>query len=163
MGRLSDFDPSKVEDRKYELIPDKTELLVIISESEERESKNNPGNFYENMKLQVVKGDYEGRTIYLRLNLCNKNPTAKTIADSQLKDIYRALNIEGADEFDELYDKPFWIRMKVKNDQNEIGAILWKKTNTQARAAEKSLKGMIRRRTEGEEKKIEFDSDDVPF
>lgn len=159
MGRLTDFNPDTIEDRKYSLIPE-GEHLVIITESDERESKTTPGNFYQNMKLQIVKGDSEGRTLTLRLNLWNSNPTAKTIAEQQLKDIYRALNIERVDEFEELNDRPFWVKVKVKNDQNDIGGILWKKTNDQARASAKSSQGTPSKASTA--KKITLADDDLP-
>jgi hypothetical protein len=161
MGRLSDFNPDSVEDRKYSLVPE-GEHLVIITESDERESKTTPGNFYQNMKLQIVKGDSEGRMLTLRLNLWNSNPTAKTIAEQQLKDIYRALNIERVDEFEELNDRPFWIKVKIKNDQNEVAAILWKKTNDQARATAKSSQGTPSKAAIAA-KKADFVDDDIPF
>ena len=158
MGNLASFDPSSVEDRAYSLLP-AGEYVVMITESEVKESKTNASNSYLNMKLQVAKGEATGRVLYLRLNLWNNNEKAKLIADQQLKDIYRALNVTKVQDSSQLHDKPFVIKVKIKPDQNgedrnEVQSILWKKTNKGEAAAVKA-----------EEKKIavELDEDLIPF
>lgn len=158
MGNLGYFDPSTVEDTAYSLLP-AGEYVVMITESEVKESKTNASNSYLNLKLQVAKGEAMGRVLYLRLNLWNSNETAKSIADRQLKDIYRALNVTKVQDSSQLHDKPFFIKVKIKadmngEDRNEVQSILWKKTNKGEAAAVKA-----------EMKKIEteLDSDDVPF
>jgi hypothetical protein len=158
MGNLASFDPSAVQDAAYSLLP-AGEYVVMITESEVKESKTNASNSYLNMKLQVAKGEHQGRILFLRLNLWNSNETAKNIADRQLKDIYRALNVTKVQDSSQLHDKPFVIKVKVKadmngEDRNEVQSILWKKTNKGEAAAVKA-----------EEKKIEAElaDDVVPF
>jgi hypothetical protein len=158
MGNLGYFNPDTVEDAAYSLLP-VGEYVVMITESEVKESKTNASNSYLNLKLQVAKGDYQGRVLFLRLNLWNSNETAKNIADRQLKDIYRALNVTKVQDSSQLHDKPFVVKVKIKPDmngeeRNEVGAILWKKTNKGEAAAVKAVEKKIA---------VELDSDDIPF
>lgn len=113
---LSTFNPAAVEDVSFSVIPKGTYVAMIV-ESESKESQT--GNKYLNLKLQIVKGEYSGRTIFWRLNLWHSTPKTRQIAESQLKSIFNALGKSGAvKSTQELHDKPFEVVLKVKPDMN---------------------------------------------
>lgn len=116
-GNLSGFDANTVEpNAAFTPIP-AGEYQAIISESEMKTTKDGQGKYLQ-LKLQILNGTYQNRTVFDRLNIVNKNETAVKIAKGTLSAICRAVNILTPNDSSELHSKPLTIVVKVRNDQN---------------------------------------------
>lgn len=88
---------------------------VCIVSSEMKQTKDGSG-WYLELKLQVLDGKYQNRTLFDRLNLVNKNETAVTIAKGTLSAICRAVGIFTPKDSSELHNRPLKVTVKVEND-----------------------------------------------
>jgi len=95
----------------YETLPAGWYKAVII-ESEEKPTKAMTGSYLQ-MKLQVVEGDHQGRTLFERLNLNNPNAQAVEIAQRTLSAICHAVGVMTPRSSSDLHDKPLMVKVKV--------------------------------------------------
>ena len=116
-GNLSGFNAADVEPNAAFTPLPAGEYQAIISESEMKPTKDGQGKFLQ-MKLQILNGAYQNRTLIDRLNLVNKNDVAVQIAKGTLSSICRAVNVLTPNDSAELHNKPLTIIVKIKNDQN---------------------------------------------
>ena len=56
---------------------------AVITESEVKETKAGDGQ-YLNLRIEIIEGEYQGRIIFVILNLWNPNPKAVEIANREL-------------------------------------------------------------------------------
>jgi hypothetical protein len=116
-GNLAGFNASDVEPNEgFTPIP-AGEYQAIIVESEMKATKDRQGKYLQ-LKLQILNGQHQNRTLFDRLNLFNKNDTAVQIAKGTLSSICRAINVMTPNDSAELHNKPLVIVVKVKSDQN---------------------------------------------
>ena len=116
-GNLSGFNAADVEPNSAFTPLPAGEYQAIISESEMKPTKDAQGKYLQ-MKLQILNGAYQNRTLIDRLNLVNKNDVAVQIAKGTLSSICRAVNVLTPNDSAELHNKPLTIIVKIKNDQN---------------------------------------------
>ena len=116
-GNLSGFNANDVEPNAAFTPLPAGEYQAIISESEMKPTKDAQGKYLQ-MKLQILNGAYQNRTLIDRLNLVNKNDVAVQIAKGTLSSICRAVNVLTPNDSAELHNKPLTIIVKIKNDQN---------------------------------------------
>jgi hypothetical protein len=102
MADLTGFDASKVEPGGG-AIP-KGEYQVVIVESDKVATKAGTGHLLK-LKLQIVEGEYKGRTLTDRLNLWNQNEVASRIAQGTLSAICRAVNVLTPQGSEQLHHK----------------------------------------------------------
>ena len=136
-GNLSGFNAADVEPNSAFTPLPAGEYQAIISESEMKPTKDGQGKFLQ-MKLQILNGQHQNRTLIDRLNLVNKNDVAVQIAKGTLSSICRAVNVLTPNDSAELHNKPLTIIVKIKNDpngnpQNEVKG--YKARHTSAPAA----------------------------
>jgi len=82
----------------------------VISGTEERQTKAMDGS-YLMLTIEVIEGAYQGRKIFDRLNLKNKNQTAVEIAQRSLAGICRAIDVPNPKDSIELRDKPLMVKV----------------------------------------------------
>ena len=87
--------------------------LVIIEESELKETRNGNGEYLE-LKMQVIDGEYKGRYLWDRLNLKNSNAEAVKMANGTLSSICRAVGVPTPNDSIELHDLPLVARVTLK-------------------------------------------------
>ena len=116
-GNLSGFNAADVEPNEGFTPLPAGEYQAIISESEMKPTKDGQGKYLQ-MKLQILNGQHQNRTLFDRLNLVNKNDVAVQIAKGTLSSICRAVNVLTPNDSAELHNKPLTIIVKIKNDQN---------------------------------------------
>jgi len=141
MADLTGFDARKVEPNSFEALPAGDYPVVIVA-SEMKDTKDKQGKFLE-LKLQVLSGQFQNRTLYDRLNLVNKNDQAVQIAKGTLSAICRAVNVLTPKDSAELHSKPMVAAVKAKkaddgNIRNEVAGYKPRGT-TAAKPAEKNM------------------------
>lgn len=116
-GNLSGFNAADVEPNEGFTPLPAGEYQAIITESEMKATKDGQGQYLQ-LKLQILNGAHQNRTLFDRLNLVNKNDVAVQIAKGTLSSICRAVNVLTPNDSSELHNKPLTIIVKIKNDQN---------------------------------------------
>ena len=109
MPDLRFFNANEVPDQIFEPLPDGIYVARII-ESEEKETKAGTGSYIQ-LKLEVVEGEYTGRTVFDRLNLRNPNEKAVEIARQTLASICRAVGNMAPRDTQELHDIPMAVKI----------------------------------------------------
>lgn len=95
------------------------EYTVIISASEMKDTKNKEGKYLQLVYDVVDDNEYRGRKLFDRLNLENKNATAKEIAQRALSSICRSVGVMHPKDSEELHDKPFVVKVGIRpGDEN---------------------------------------------
>lgn len=87
---------------------------AIVIESEMKPTKAVDGSYLE-LRLQVVEGAHEGRLLFDRLNLENKNEEAVKIARATLSSICRAVGKMTPKDSTELHNLPLIVKVAVEN------------------------------------------------
>ena len=144
-GNLAGFDASTVEPNEGFTPLPAGEYQVIIVESKMKPTKSGEGQYLE-LKLQVLNGKYQNRTLFDRLNLFNKNEEAVKIARGTLSSICRAVNVLKPNDSSQLHNKPLTCKVAVRNDQNgnpqnEVKGYKPRETNMVEQAFEESSSG----------------------
>ena len=116
MADLSFFNPNEVPDQSFEPLPDGIYVARII-ESEEKETKAGTGSYIQ-LRLEVIEGEYTGRTVFDRLNLRNPNEKAVEIARQTLASICRAVGNMAPRDTQELHDIPMAVKIICKKRQD---------------------------------------------
>ena len=93
-GMTEGFDASTVEsNRSFDVLPAGDYPVMIVS-SEVKATANGDGKYLK-LKLQILDGPGQNRTLFDNLNIANKNETAQNIARGSLKAICEAVGIVG--------------------------------------------------------------------
>lgn len=106
---MDDFTPIPVGDYK-----------AVITESEVKETKAGDGQ-YLNLRVEIIEGEYQGRIIFVILNLWNPNPKAVEIANRELATIVAAVGKPGAQNSEELHNIPMIIKVGIQPGQGDYG------------------------------------------
>jgi hypothetical protein len=107
-----DFDATTVDPAtEFKPLPD-GEYKVAIIESELKPTKKNDGSYLQ-CKLQVLDGEFKGRTLFERLNLNNSNGTAVEIAKKTLSAICHAVGVLQPKDSSQLHNRPMVAKVKV--------------------------------------------------
>ena len=114
-----DFNAEEVEPLgSFEPLP-MGEYTVVISASEMKDTKNKEGKYLQLVYDVVDDNEYRGRKLFDRLNLENKNATAKEIAQRSLSAICRSVGVMHPKDSEELHDKPFVVKVGIRpGDEN---------------------------------------------
>ena len=106
---MDDFTPIPVGDYK-----------AVITESEIKPTKAGDGQ-YLSLRVEIIEGEYQGRIIFVILNLWNPNPKAVEIANRELATIVAAVNKPGAQNSEELHNIPMTVKVGIQPGQGEYG------------------------------------------
>ena len=112
-GNLGDFDAEQVEPKRdFDPLPAGL-YPAIITESVMEPTKDGSGKFLK-LTLQITSGEYEGRTLFDRLNLQNPNEKAVEIARATLSSICRAVGVMRPGDSAQLHERPMVIKVAVR-------------------------------------------------
>ena len=111
MASFGNYDLANVKQNEFEVIP-AGDYPAIITECVEKPTKDGGGKCLH-LKVQIVSGKYQNKTILNFVNTVNKSATAQQIGRSQLKSICVALNNPNPKDSDELLNKKLTISVKV--------------------------------------------------
>lgn len=111
MADIAGFNAAEVPEQSFAPLPD-GEYTARIIESERQATKLGDGAFIK-LKIEIIEGDYAGRTLFDRLNLWNKNPQAVDIAQQTLASICRAVGNLAPRDTQELHNQPLIVRIKA--------------------------------------------------
>ena len=106
---MNDYTPIPVGDYK-----------AVITGSEVKDTNAGDGK-YLNLKFEIIEGEYQGRIIFVILNLWNPNPKAVEIANRELATIVAAVNKPGAQNSEELHNIPMTVKVGIQPGQGEYG------------------------------------------
>lgn len=120
MVDLSDVDASDAGEMMSFEVMEPHRARMYIEEADKKPTKSGDGS-YLGLKIKIEGGVHAGRTLYVNLNLWNKNETAVTIAKSEWKAIQLATvghaNVKNSEE---IRFKPFEGEIDVrKNKKSE--------------------------------------------
>ena len=108
------------ESSSFEALP-AGKYTCIISDSEMKETKAGTGQYLQ-CTLQIVDGQHKGRQTWARFNLVNPNATAVEIAERQFGELCRALKLAQVEDSQDLHDKPFIAKLKLRPASGEFDA-----------------------------------------
>lgn len=117
MAKL-DFNPQQVpaSTRDYDPLPAGVYTMQIVN-SDMRTTKSGDGQ-YLYLEFDVMGPTHTGRKFFDRLNLFNNNPKTVEIANRQLADICRAVNILALNDSEELHFKPLQVKIKITQSRD---------------------------------------------
>lgn len=128
MANIGNFDASQIAPREDFTPLPSGEYRAQIVDSDLKPTKCNDGHYAE-LVFEVMDAPHNGRKVWARLNLDNKNPKAVEIAQRDLSAICHAVGKLRINDTFELHNKPLIIRVEFvpaggnqKNDSNEIRA-----------------------------------------
>lgn len=121
MAKLDGYNPNNHDPSKpIEAMP-KGDYLVMMVDSEWKDTKANDGGKYLMFTAEVIDGEYKGRKLFVNLNLINKNPVAVKIAEEDLSAICHAVGEMGVlNDSATLHGKPLVAKVGVKEYKGEL-------------------------------------------
>lgn len=119
---LPGFNAYEETDDDFGAIP-KGDYVVVVVGSGMKPTKAGTGQYLE-VVMEVIDGQYKGRSLWGRLNLVNPSETATKIARKEWAQICRAVGIASPADSSEVHNKPMIASVKVvpgtTKEQNEI-------------------------------------------
>jgi len=100
------FDPNEEPEVSFDAIPVGKYLAVIV-DNETKENKSGTGS-YENLKFEIIDGEYKGRLVWTMLNLNHSSMKTVAFARAELGSICKAIGIHPK-SFGELHNQPMCI------------------------------------------------------
>ena len=88
---------------------------AMVTASEMKSTKMGDGQYLE-LSLEVQSGQYQGRKLWDRLNLQNRNPKAVEIAQKQLAQLCHATGILQVADSQQLHNRPIVVKLSCKAD-----------------------------------------------
>lgn len=97
------------------------DYLVVITDSEMKKTNDGEGEYLK-LSFKVAHGEFEGRYIWLNLNLVNKSAQAVEIAERELSAICHAVDVLEPEDSQELHGIVMLAKVKVKPPANGYDA-----------------------------------------
>lgn len=98
----------------YEAIP-AGDYESMVTASEMKSTKDGTGQYLE-LTVEIQSGQFQGRRLFDRLNLSNRNPKAVEIAQKQLAQLCHATGVLQVQDSQQLHNRPMVMKVAVKND-----------------------------------------------
>jgi hypothetical protein len=97
---------------------------AMVTDSEMKSTKDGQGQYLQ-MTIEIQNGPHQGRRMFDRLNLQNRNPKAVEIAQKQLAQLCHATGVMQLQDSQQLHNIPVIMKVSAKNDpergmQNEV-------------------------------------------
>ena len=112
----------------FDVMP-KGEYTLKGIDAEMKDTKAGTGK-YLSVTFEIVKGEFQGRRVWMNFNLFNPNDKAEKIGREQLASWARACGKPNAGDSDELLERPFQGKLDIEKgtggyeDKNVIKAFL---------------------------------------
>lgn len=88
---------------------------AMVTGSAMKATRDGSGEYLE-LTLEIQSGQFQGRRLWDRLNLRNRNAKAVEIAQKQLAQLCHAVNVLQVQTPEQLHNRPFVMKVSVKND-----------------------------------------------
>lgn len=130
------FDASGIDTTsQFDAIP-AGDYEAMVTDSTMKSTKDGTGQYLE-LTIEIQSGQFQGRRLWDRLNLSNRNPKAVEIAQKQLAQLCHATGVLQVQDSQQLHNRPIVMKVAVKNDpergpSNEIKGYKSKGTTQQA-------------------------------
>lgn len=112
MAQLN-FDATHVDiTNHYEAIP-AGDYEAMVTDSQKKSTKDGSGQYLE-LTLEIQSGQFQGRKIWDRLNLQNRNAKAVEIAQRQLGQLAHATGVLQVADSEQLHHKPVIVKVSVR-------------------------------------------------
>lgn len=98
----------------YEAIP-AGDYESMVTASEMKSTKDGTGQYLE-LTVEIQSGQFQGRRLFDRLNLSNRNPKAVEIAQKQLAQLCHATGVLQVQDSQQLHNRPMVMKVAVRND-----------------------------------------------
>jgi hypothetical protein len=89
---------------------------VMVTASEMKATKDGTGHYLE-LTLEVQSGQHQGRKLWDRLNLQNRNPKAVEIAQKQLAQLCHGTGVLQVANSEQLHNRPVVVKVACKADE----------------------------------------------
>lgn len=114
------FNSSEHKDPGFDPLPE-GKYLVVVESSEDKPTKKGDGTGLS-FKLQVIDGEFKGRTMFWWMNYNNPNETAQKIGRAELAMLCRAVGVLMPKDTMELHNIPFTAHIVVTPARGEYDA-----------------------------------------
>lgn len=121
MAQLN-FDASRVKPSEGALGAVPAGWYNVAIEASEMKAAKAVGNFFLELRLNILDGQYTGRKIFTRLNIVNGNPVAQEIAYGELSAICHSVGMLQVQDSQQLHGLPFKIKVTVQAATGEYEA-----------------------------------------
>ena len=109
------FDASGIDTTsQFDAIP-AGDYEAMVTASEMKTTKDGTGQYLE-LRLEIQSGHAQGRSLFDRLNLQNRNPKAVEIAQKQLAQLCHATGVLQVTDSQQLHNRPIVMKVAVRND-----------------------------------------------
>lgn len=109
------FDATNIDTTsQYDAIP-ADDYEAMVTGSAMKTTRDGSGEYLE-LTLEIQSGQFQGRRLWDRLNLRNRNAKAVEIAQKQLAQLCHAVNVLQVQTPEQLHNRPFVMKVSVKND-----------------------------------------------
>src|SRR5687767_5714076 len=122
MADLRGFNANEHESmREFDPLPQGRYLAAIVASERKLNSKN--AGSHLRLDFEILEGQYQGRHLFAQINLENPNPEAVRIAQIELAQICKCVNVLQPKDSIELHDLPLVLSVAVekRKDTGEIG------------------------------------------
>lgn len=99
---------------QYDAIP-AGDYEAIVTDSEVKATKDGTGQYLA-LTIEIQSGQFQGRRLWDRLNLQNRNQKAVEIAQRQMAQLCHAINVLQVLTPQHLHGRPFVVKVTAKND-----------------------------------------------
>lgn len=109
------FDASGIDTTsQFDAIP-AGDYEAMVTDSTMKSTKDGTGQYLE-LTIEIQSGQFQGRRLWDRLNLSNRNPKAVEIAQKQLAQLCHATGVLQVQDSQQLHNRPIVMKVAVKND-----------------------------------------------
>lgn len=88
---------------------------AMVTGSAMKSTRDGTGQYLE-LTLEIQSGQFQGRRLWDRLNLVNRNHKAVEIAQKQLAQLCHAIKVLEVQTPEQLHHRPFIMKVAAKND-----------------------------------------------
>lgn len=114
------FNWEDIPESEFEPLPDRTEAMAQVIESEVGPTKAGDGTLVT-LTFEIMSGPHEGRRIWERINIRNPNPAAERIGQQALAQLCKAAGVGVISETEPLHHRPVMIRIGIDAGKNGYG------------------------------------------
>lgn len=114
------FVPDQYETAEYGPVP-AGDYPVVIEKAEVKDTKRGDGK-YVWIQASVTGEQFKGKKFFHNFNILNPNQQAEEIGRRELASLGKAISIPAIQDTSELVDRSLIVKVKVKDEENEITA-----------------------------------------